>query len=164
MRLAKSLIIVGTVVLVLTASVIMAYYMGLFPTNSGISLPSTSMGDPRIEGDETIVVPLKIVDFPSGITNYSVNIGVNDSLAHSARFSDGGKAIVQDLDDSTNESISTLLGVVFTVQFQDVDKNGLVSQGDGLIITCSEPLRAGSSYLLVLICDIGLQSSVSLRT
>jgi len=99
----------------------------------------------------------------SGISNHSV-VGVNEPSVAPMRFEDNGRAIVKDLDDSTNSSRSSLPSIEFLVQFFDNDGDGRVSERGYLIVSCTEPLRIYTRYGVTVIDRTGPFSSVSCRT
>ncbi|MBI0584595.1 MAG: hypothetical protein ISF22_10275 [Methanomassiliicoccus sp.] len=132
--------------------------------SSWVEAPTMTMGDATVESNTSLRASFIVVDEPRGISNYRVVVGVNDSSAALVRFGDDGKAIVSGLDDSTNSSQSTLLGVVFSVQFYDKDGDGRVSGWDYLIVTSSEPLRPGTRYVVNVVDPSGLSSTAICRT
>lgn len=151
-------------IVAVSAIVAAAFFAGLFPTNSGAYMPKMSLSGATVESDSSIEVTFSVVEIPLGISNYSVVVGVNESSVAPVQFDDDGKAIVRDLDDSANSSTSTLLGVEFSVQFFDKDGDGRVSEGDYVLVTCSEPLRSDTLYGVTVIDRTGPYSSASCRT
>lgn len=159
-------VIAYIVIAVVAISVIVtaALFAGLFPKYSDVYMPKMSLSGATVDSDSSIKATFGVVEFPLGISNYSVIVGVNESSVASVQFDGDGKATVKDLNDSTNSSASTLLGIEFLVQFFDNDGDGRVSEGDHLIITCSEPLRINTQYGVTVFDRTGPFSSVSCRT
>jgi hypothetical protein len=155
---------IAIAIVAVSAIIAAAFFAGLFPTNSGVYMPKMSLSGATVESDSSIKATFSVVEIPLGISNYSVVVGVNESSVAPVQFDDDGKAIVKYLDDSANSSTSSLLGIEFSVQFFDKDGDGRVSEGDYVLVTCSEPLRSDSLYGVTVIDRTGPYSSVSCRT
>ncbi len=141
-------------VLIIATSLLAANREGLFsppsPTEIFI-LPDVNLSDAIKENESSFRAHFYLVKESLGISNFSIVLGVNDSISGSVRFSDGGRARINDFHDVHNVSLTDLVGIQFTVQFLDEDGDDRVSEWDNLVITCSEALRSDTHYSMVII-------------
>jgi hypothetical protein len=148
---------IAAIVLVLIAAVILilltVYYARPHLNGDG---PNAIFSGIVMDSESSFNLTLGEVHGEFHIENCSAAVNGNDAFfldSHPQYFDSLTKKITLNLtEDATppNSTETSWVGVNFTVQFVDINDDGLVSEGDGLRVLCNQPLRHDTYYLVFL--------------
>lgn len=144
---AIALVLVAVVVLILYA----VYGTSTPPQREG---PDAIFSEIVMDSESSFYLTFgKILLEDFHIENCSAAVTCNDSTFYNspAQYFDLlTKRITLNMteDIPPNSTETSWVGVNFAVQFVDANSDGLVSEGDGLLVICNQPLRHDTHYLV----------------